>query len=137
MPIKRHKVGLCLGPSYLLPAPSTRIIAQKLLICCPRALAVLQHHVFVIRSSQATDLSSNFKLMFDAALIKYKNKTGEDLQVIWHASELQTCEFVYSVLGMLRDQAKALEPSDNQTLMEWIDSGACTPHLFRTFSKGV
>ena len=49
--------------------------------------------------------------MLDDALIKYKLKTGEDLQAIWLASEQQTCESVNSVLDILRDQANALARS--------------------------
>ncbi|KAF8263107.1 hypothetical protein EI94DRAFT_622568 [Lactarius quietus] len=70
---------------------------------------------------QAADPSSNFKSMLDAALADYKKKTGEDLQAIWLASELQTCDSVDSVLGILRDQAKAFERSGDQKLMKWID----------------
>ncbi|KAF8260659.1 hypothetical protein EI94DRAFT_883670 [Lactarius quietus] len=71
--------------------------------------------------SQAADPSSNFKSMLDAALAEYKKKTGEDLQAIWLASELQTCGSVDSVLDILRDQAQAFERSGDQKLMKWID----------------
>jgi hypothetical protein len=69
--------------------------------------------------------------MLDAALIKYKNKTGEDLQAIWLASELQTCESVDSVLDVLRDQADALGRSGDRQLMKWIDP---LVHVLHTFS---
>ena len=59
--------------------------------------------------------------MLDAALAEYKKKTGEDLQAVWLASELQTCKSVESVLDILRDQAKAFEQSGDQKLMKWID----------------
>jgi hypothetical protein len=55
--------------------------------------------------------------MLDAALIEYKKKTGEDLQAIWLASELQTCESVDTVLDLLRDQAKTLEQSGDRKVM--------------------
>ena len=38
--------------------------------------------------------------MLDDALIKYKLKTGEDLQAICLASEQQTCESVNLLLGI-------------------------------------
>ena len=69
--------------------------------------------------------------MLDAALIKYKNKTGEDLQAIWLASELQSCESVNSVLDILRDQANTLDRSGDRKLMTWIDP---LVHVLSTFS---
>jgi hypothetical protein len=72
--------------------------------------------------------------MLDAALIKYKEKTGEDLQAIWLASELQTAESADSVVDLLRDQAKALDRSDDQQRMKWIDP---LVHVLSTFSDAL
>ena len=72
--------------------------------------------------------------MLDAALIEYKKKTGKDLQAIWLASELQTCESVDSVLDILRDQAKTLDRSEDQKLMGWIDP---LIHVLFTFSGAL
>ena len=72
--------------------------------------------------------------MLDAALIKYKKKTGKDLQAIWLASELQSCESVDSVLDILRDQAKDLDRSGDRKLMEWIDPMV---HVLSTFSDAL
>ena len=85
-------------------------------------------------TSQTADPSSNFKSMLDAALIKYKKKTGKDLQAIWLASELQSCESVDSVLDILRDQAKDLDRSGDRKLMEWIDP---LVHVLSTFSDAL
>jgi hypothetical protein len=83
---------------------------------------------------KTADPSLNFKSMFDAALIEYKDKTGEDLQAIWLVSELQTCESVDSVLDILRDQANALERSGDQNLMKWIGP---LVHVLHTFSDAL
>ena len=72
--------------------------------------------------------------MLDAALIKYKNKTGEDLQAIWLASELQSCESVNSVLDILRDQANTLDRSGDRKLMTWIDP---LVHVLSSFSDAL
>ena len=86
-------------------------------------------------ASQTGDPSdSDLKSMLDAALIKYKNKTGKDLQAIWLASELQSCESVDSVLDILRDQANALDRSGDRKLMEWIDP---LVHVLSTFSDAL
>ena len=85
-------------------------------------------------TSQTADSSANLKSMLDAALIEYKKKTGKDLQAIWLASELQTCESVDSVLDLLRDQAKTLDRSDDQKLMRWIDP---LVHVLSNFSDAL
>jgi hypothetical protein len=85
-------------------------------------------------TSQTADPSATFKRMLDAALIKYKEKTGEDLQAIWLASELQTAESADSVVDLLRDQAKALDRSDDQQRMKWIDP---LVHVLSTFSDAL
>ena len=72
--------------------------------------------------------------MLDAALIEYKKKTGEDLQALWLASELQSCDSADSVLDILRDQAKAFERSGDQKLMKWIDP---LVHVLYTFSDAL
>ena len=72
--------------------------------------------------------------MLDVALSEYKKKTGEDLQAVWLASELQLCNSVDSVLDMLRDQAKAFERSGDRKLMEWIDP---LVHVLFTFSNAL
>ena len=69
--------------------------------------------------------------MLNAALAEYKKTTGNDLLSVWLASELQTCESVESVLGILRDQAKAFERFGDQKLMRWIDP---LVHVLHTFS---
>ena len=72
--------------------------------------------------------------MLDVALIEYKKKTGEDLQAVSLASELQSCESVDSVLDILRNQAKAFERSGDQKLMKWIDP---LVHVLYTFSGAL
>jgi hypothetical protein len=72
--------------------------------------------------------------MLDDALINYKKMTGEDLQAIWLTSELQTCESVDSVLDLLRDKAKALDRSDDQKPMKWIDP---LVHVLSIFSDAL
>ena len=83
---------------------------------------------------QTAEPSSNFKSMLDAALIKYKKKTGEDLQAIWLASELQSCESVDSVLDILRNQANALDRSGDRKVINWIDP---LVHVLFTFSDAL
>ncbi|KAF8258368.1 hypothetical protein EI94DRAFT_1708063 [Lactarius quietus] len=78
--------------------------------------------------------SSNFKSMLDAGLAEYKTKTGDDLLAHWLATELKSCESVDGVLDILRDQAKAFEPSGDQKLMKCIDP---LVHVLHTFSDAL
>ncbi|KAF8269275.1 NACHT domain-containing protein [Lactarius quietus] len=84
--------------------------------------------------TQIADPSSTFKSMLDDALAEYKKKTGDDLQALWLASELQTCESVDAVLDVLREQAKAFERSGDRKLMKWIDP---LVHVLYTFSGAL
>jgi hypothetical protein len=84
--------------------------------------------------SQTAAPSPDFKSMLDAALAKYKKKTGDDLLAHWIATELQTCESVDAVLDILRDQAKTFEQSGDHKLMRWIDP---LVHVLHTFSDAL
>jgi hypothetical protein len=73
--------------------------------------------------------------MLDVALIEYRKKTGEDLQAIWLASKLQTCESVDSVLDIIRHQAEVFKRSaDQKKLMKLIDP---LVHVLYTFSDAL
>jgi len=59
-------------------------------------------------------------LILDAALREFKNKTGKDLVNDWIAKEIQSCQSVDDVLGIIQDQAKAFDKF-RWGLMKWIN----------------
>jgi hypothetical protein len=87
-----------------------------------------------LSQTQATTSSVNLESMLYDALVEYKKETGKDLQAIWLASEMKTCQHVDGVLEIIRDHANAFERSDDQVLMKWIDPLA---HVLYTFSDAL
>jgi hypothetical protein len=73
--------------------------------------------------SQSSSSFIRFKLILDDALTEYQKKTKKDLLKHWLASELKICESVDDALGILQDQAKAIERTSagDQRLMERIE----------------
>ena len=66
----------------------------------------------------------HFKLILDVALTEYQKKTKKNLLDYWLATELKSCESTDAVLGILRDQAEAIERTSagDQRLMKRIGS---------------
>ena len=64
------------------------------------------------------------KLTLDDALTEYQKKTKQNLLDYWLATELKSCESIDAVLGILRDQAEAIERTSagDQRLMKHIGS---------------
>ena len=89
---------------------------------------VISHEQPVFRtmssSSQLPASSMHFKLILDVALTEYQKKTKKNLLDYWLATELKSCESTDAVLGILRDQAEAIERTNagDQRLMKRIGS---------------
>ena len=83
--------------------------------------------------TQAATSPANFESMLVEALIEFEKKTGKDLQAIWLASEMKTCQHVDGVFEIVRNHANAFERSD-QALMKWIDP---LVHVLYTFSDAL
>ena len=56
--------------------------------------------------SQPSSLSSTFRILFDAALQDYKDKTGNTLIDHPISKQLETCESISSITAILREQAQ-------------------------------
>src|SRR5882762_9645239 len=77
-------------------------------------------------SGQTSNMSpseSNFRSILNAALINYKEITGDELLDHPLAAEVQRCDSVDAILSILQAQAKAFKQSRavDQSLMKWID----------------
>jgi hypothetical protein len=57
--------------------------------------------------------SSNFHLIFDAALADYLGQTGVDLSKDSFSEKLQTCQSVDAVFELLQDKAKQFKDYRN------------------------
>ena len=74
--------------------------------------------------SQLSPSFTCFKSILDDALTEYQKKTKKNLLEYWLATELKSCESIDVVLGILQDQAKAIERTSaaDQRLMNRIGS---------------
>ena len=73
------------------------------------------------RRKTTTASSLQFKSIIDEALNEYKEKTGNDLLNTWLAKEIQSCDTVEDVLGIVQGEANAFDKfSGGKMLMKWI-----------------
>jgi hypothetical protein len=87
-----------------------------------------------LSQNQAATSSVNLESVLYDALTEYEKETGKDLQAVWLASEMKTCQHVDGVLEIVRNHANAFERSDDQALMKWIDP---LVHVLYTFSDAL
>ena len=70
---------------------------------------------------KTTASSLQFKSILDEALNEYKEKTGNDLLNNWLAKEIESCNTVEDVLGIVQGEANAFDKfRGGKTLMKWI-----------------
>ena len=74
-------------------------------------------------NSTASSSSSNFQLVINNALDKYKKLTKNDLLSHPLASTLQTCNSPSDILAVLRQQVEGLDQSrsNDERLSRWLD----------------
>ena len=84
--------------------------------------------------------STRFKLILDGALTEYQKKTKKNLLDYWLATELKSCESIDAILGILQNQAKAIERTSaaDQRLMNHIGSSVnVLASISDTLSEGI
>ena len=78
--------------------------------------------------------SSNFQLMINNALNKYKQRTKKDLREHPLAAQLQSCDSPSAILVVLQQQVQGLDPSrsTDERWTKWLDP---TVNVLYTFSS--
>ena len=121
-----------------LPPPST--IRRRLLIAHHSSFLI---HIFTIfEMSQPSSLSSTFRILFDAALQDYKDKTRDTLTDHPIAKQLETCESVDSIAAILQEQAQSFREfreSDGK-LMKVLNSSIdvlCAPSISSALNEAI
>jgi hypothetical protein len=86
-------------------------------------------------------LSSTFRILFDAALQDYKDKTGNSLTDHPIAKQLETCESVDSITAILQEQARGFrEFRENGKLMKALNSSVdilCAPAIGSALNEAI
>src|SRR6266852_1846925 len=104
--------------------------------------SLLSHISFIFGMSQPSSLSSTFRILFDAALKDYKDKTGNTLIDHPIAKQLETCESVISITAILQEQARSFrEFSENDgRLMKALNSSVdvlCAPSISSALNEAI
>ena len=69
-------------------------------------------------------VSSNFQVIFDAALVEYTKKTGKDLRDHPLASKIDSCDSADSIVDIYKEQAKTFDEfrkGDSTKLVKWLE----------------
>ena len=86
--------------------------------------------------------SSTFRMLFDAALQDYKDKTGNILTDHPIARQLEACESVNSITAILREQAQSFREfrENDGKLMKALSSSVdvlCAPSISSALNEAI
>ena len=92
--------------------------------------------------NQSSSLSSTFRILFDAALQDYKDKTGDTLIDHPIAKQLESCESVNSITAILQEKARSFREfrENDGKLMKALDSSVdvlCAPSISTALNEAV
>ena len=92
--------------------------------------------------SQPFSSSSNFQILFDAALQDYKDKTGNTLIDNPIFKQLETCESIASITAILQEHAQGFREfrENNGKLTKALDSLAdvlCSPSISSALNEAI
>jgi hypothetical protein len=84
----------------------------------------------------------SFRILFDAALQDYKDKTGNSLTDHPIAKQLETCESVDSITAILQEQARGFHEfrENDGRLMKAFNSSVdvlCAPSISSTLNLAI
>jgi hypothetical protein len=92
--------------------------------------------------SQPSSLSYTFRVLFDAALQDYRDKTGNALIDHPIAKQLETCESVDSITAVLQEQARSFREfrENDGRLMKALSSSVdilCAPSISSALNEAI
>ena len=92
--------------------------------------------------SQPSLSSTTLRVLFDAALQDYKDKTGNALADHPIAKQLETCESVDSIIAILQEQARSFREfrENDGKLMKALNSSVdvlCTPSISCALNEAI
>jgi hypothetical protein len=105
--------------------------------------SLLSHISSIFDMSQpSSSLSSNFRILFDAALQDYQDKTGDTLTDHPIAKQLETCESVNSITVILHEHARSFREfrENDGKLMKALNSSVdvlCSPSISSALNETI
>jgi hypothetical protein len=102
----------------------------------------LHGHISSIFDMSQPSSSSNFRILFDAALQDYKDKTGNTLTDHPIAKQLETCESIASITTILQEQARRFREfrENDGKLMKALSSSVdvlCSPSISSAINETI
>jgi hypothetical protein len=96
----------------------------------------------IIDMSQPSSLSPTFRILFEAALQDYKDKTGSTLNDHPIAKQLETCDSVNSITAILQEQARSFREfrENDGKLMKALNSSVdvlCAPSISSALNEAI
>ena len=121
-----------ISPSLPIYNPSSRLLAPLLIFC----------HMSTISDMSQISSSSTFQTLFNAALLDYKDKTGNALTDHPIAMQLETCESVNSITAILQEQAQSFHEfrENDVKLMKALNSSVdvlCSPSISSALNGAI
>ena len=113
MPVNRSRtVPLC-PPTPTVP-PTTILSSTNKFLYLPSGS---------MSQTATSSSSSNFQLIINNALDKYKRHTNNDLRAHPLAAQFQSCDSPSAILVVLQEQVQGLDPSrsTNERWTKWLD----------------
>jgi hypothetical protein len=130
---------LCASPHstlyhYHLPSTCRLLTAHR--------SSLPSHISSIFDMSQPSSLSSNSRILFDAALQDYKDETGNILTDHPIAKQLETCESVNSITAILQEQARSFRgfKENDGRLMKALNSSVdvlCSPSISSALNEAI
>jgi hypothetical protein len=104
--------------------------------------SLLSHISSIFDMTQPSSSSSTFRILFDAALQDYKDKTGTSLVDHPIAKQLETCESVNSITAILQEQARSFSEfrENDGKLMKALNSSVdvlCSPSISSALDEAI
>ena len=104
--------------------------------------SLLSHIHSIFDMSQPSTLSSTFRILFDAALQDYKDKTGNSLIDHPIAKQLESCESVNSITAIFQEQARSFREfrEDDGRLTKALNSSVdvlCAPAICSALNEAI
>jgi len=137
---------MLLSMARLCASPHSALYHHHLPFTCRLLTAdrssLLIHISSIFDMSQTSSSSSTFRILFDAALQDYKDKTGNTLTDHPIAKQLETCESVNSITAILQEQAQSFREfrENDGKLIKALNSSVdvlCAPSISSALNEAI
>ena len=132
-------------PSWEIDGKAARLLTQPFTTTTDFTVdrtSLLSHIYSIFDMSQPSTLSSTFRILFNAALQDYKDRTGNSLIDHPIAKQLESCESVHSITAIFQEQARSFREfrENDGRLMKALNSSVdvlCAPAISSALNEAI